>query len=139
MHGRRRRSDRMMVNAEINVVSLIDVMMLLMIVFMITAPMLQGGVDVQLARAQGQPLQAKGGVVVSVDREGTIYIDRQAVSLAEFEGSIKAIADREGRDGVFVRADGRTTMDQLAPVLAALSANGIPQAGLVFEPVARPR
>jgi biopolymer transport protein ExbD len=96
-------------------------------------------VDVQLARAQGQPLQAKGGVVVSVDAEGTIYIDRQAVSLPEFEGSIKAIADREGRDGVFVRADGRTTMDQLAPVLAALSANGIPQAGLVFEPVGRPR
>lgn len=139
MHGRRRRSDRMAVNAEINVVSLIDVMMLLMIVFMITAPMLQGGVDVQLARAQGQPLQAKGGVVVSVDAEGTIYIDKQAVSLVEFEGSIKAIADREGRDGVFVRADGRTTMDQLAPVLAALSANGIPQAGLVFEPVGRPR
>ncbi len=139
MHGRRRRSDRMAVNAEINVVSLIDVMMLLMIVFMITAPMLQGGVDVQLARAQGQPLQAKGGVVVSVDADGTIFIDRQAVSLVEFEGSIKAIADREGRDGVFVRADGRTTMDQLAPVLAALSANGIPQAGLVFEPVGRPR
>lgn len=139
MHGRRRRSDRMAVNAEINVVSLIDVMMLLMIVFMITAPMLQGGVDVQLARAQGQPLQAKGGVVVSVDAKGTIFVDRQAVSLVEFEGSIKAIADREGRDGVFVRADGRTTMDQLAPVLAALSANGIPQAGLVFEPVGRPR
>jgi biopolymer transport protein TolR len=138
MTGRRRRSDRMTVNAEINVVSLIDVMMLLMIVFMITAPMLQGGVDVQLARAAGQPLEARGGVVVSVDREGTIFIDRQAVSLTEFAGSIKAIAAREGRDGVFVRADGRTTMDQLAPVLAALSANGIPQAGLVFEPVSGP-
>ncbi len=125
----------MSVNSEINVVSLIDVMMLLMIVFMIAAPMMQGGVDVQLARAEGQPLEAKGGVVVTVDREGTIFIDRQAVTLAEFEGSIKAIADREGRDGVFVRADGRTTMDQIAPVLAALSANGIPQAGLVFEPV----
>lgn len=125
----------MAVNSEINVVSLIDVMMLLMIVFMIAAPMMQGGVDVQLARAQAQPLEAKGGVVVTVDREGTIFIDRQAVTLAEFEGSIKAIADREGRDGVFVRADGRTTMDQIAPVLAALSANGIPQAGLVFEPV----
>jgi len=135
MQGRRRRGERMSVNSEINVVSLIDVMMLLMIVFMIAAPMMQGGVDVQLARAQGQPLEAKGGVVVTVDHEGTIYIDRQAVTLVEFQGSIKAIADREGRDGVFVRADGRTTMDQIAPVLAALSANGIPQAGLVFEPV----
>jgi biopolymer transport protein ExbD/biopolymer transport protein TolR len=129
----------MAVNSEINVVSLIDVMMLLMIVFMIAAPMMQGGVDVQLARAQAQPLEAKGGVVVTVDSKGIIYIDRQAVTLSEFQGSIKAIADRDGRDGVFVRADGRTTMDQIAPVLAALSANGIPQAGLVFEPVdARP-
>lgn len=135
MHSRRKRSDRMAVNAEINVVSLIDVMMLLMIVFMIAAPMMQGGIDVQLPKAQAQPLQAKGGLVISVDQSGRIFIDRDAFTLEEFGGSIKAIADRQGKDGVYVRADGRTLWNDLAPVLAALSANGIQDAGLVFEPV----
>ena len=127
------------VNAEINVVSLIDVMMLLMIVFMIAAPMMQGGVDVALPKAQAQSLDAKSGVVVTIDRDGQIFIDRDRVTLAEFQGSIKAIADKQGRDGVFVRADGKAMWDMIAPVLSALSTNGIEQAGLVFEPVESPR
>lgn len=134
MPGRRRRGERMSVNSDINVVSLIDVMMLLMIVFMIAAPMMQSGVDINLARAQGQPLEAKGGVAVSIDGEGTIYIDRDPVTLVEFQGSIKAIAERKGPDGVYLRVDGRTTADQMAPVLAALAANSVP-VGFVFEPV----
>jgi len=125
----------MAVNAEINVVSLIDVMMLLMIVFMITAPMMQGGIDVQLPKAQAQPLQAKGGLVISVDQGGRIFIDRDEFSLTEFEGSIKAIADRQGKDGVYVRADGRAVWNDISRVLAALAANGIEDAGMVFEPV----
>lgn len=124
----------MAVNSEINVVSLIDVMMLLMIVFMITAPMMQSGVDVDLAKAQGQPLEAKGGVAVTIDDDGTIYIDRQAVTLAEFQSSIKAIADRKGPEGVYLRLARRATAEQMAPVLTVLSANGI-QTGFVFDPV----
>jgi biopolymer transport protein TolR len=133
--GRRRRGDRMAVNAEINVVSLIDVMMLLMIVFMIAAPMMQGGVDVSLPKAQAQALDPRSGLVITIDREGQIFIDRDRVTLAEFEGSIKAIAERQGRDGVYVRADGKAAWDMIAPVLSALSTNGIDQAGLVFEPL----
>jgi biopolymer transport protein TolR len=134
MQGRRRRGDRMSVNSEINVVSLIDVMMLLMIVFMIAAPMMQSGVDVDLAKAQGQPLESKGAVSVTIDDDGTIYIDRDPVTLAEFQGSIKAIADRKGPDGVYLRLARRATAEQMAPVLTVLSANGI-QTGFVFEPV----
>ena len=59
----RRRRQRLDLNAEINVVSLIDVMMLLMVIFMITAPMMQGGVDISLPRAEARPLDPKSGLV----------------------------------------------------------------------------
>ncbi len=129
----------MAVNAEINVVSLIDVMMLLMIVFMIAAPMMQGGVDVSLPKAQAQPLEAKSGLVISVDATGRIFIDRDEVTLDEFAGSIKAIADRQGKDGVYVRADADARYGDIMRVLAALTANGITDAGLVVEPEERRR
>ena len=69
MRGRRR-GDRMGINAEINVVSLIDVMMLLMVIFMITAPIMQGGVEIKLPKADVRPLEAKNGLVVTVDARG---------------------------------------------------------------------
>jgi len=134
MHSRRKRSDRMSVNAEINVVSLIDVMMLLMIVFMIAAPMMQGGVDVQLPSADTQPLQPKSALVVSIDQTGRIFIDRDEVTYEEFVGSIKAIADKKGQDGVYVRADGRAVVEQLVRVIGALRASGVTDIGLVAEP-----
>jgi len=124
----------MAVNAEINVVSLIDVMMLLMIVFMIAAPMMQGGVDVQLPSADTQPLQPKSALVVSIDQTGRIFIDRDEVTYEEFVGSIKAIADKKGQDGVYVRADGRAVVEQLVRVIGALRASGVTDIGLVAEP-----
>ncbi len=131
---RKRRGDRMGVNAEINVVSLIDVMMLLMIVFMIAAPMMQGGVDVSLPRAQTEALEPKNGLVITVDREGRIFIERDEVSYDEFVGSIKAISDRRGQDGVFLRGDQQVNYGAIMRVLGALNANGVTDVGLVAEP-----
>ena len=65
----RRRRERAPLNADINVVSLIDVMMLLMIIFMLTAPMMQGGVDVALPRAAARPLTTRSGVTVTLARD----------------------------------------------------------------------
>ncbi len=63
-------------NADINVTSLVDVAFVLLIIFMIAAPMMPGGVDVQLPRAEARPLPPSEGMVVSVDREGRIFIDQ---------------------------------------------------------------
>ena len=71
-------------NADINVTSMIDVAFVLLIIFMITAPMLQGGVDVQLPRAEARPLKAEEGLVVTVDRGGRIFLDQTAVTYADF-------------------------------------------------------
>ena len=87
--ARRRRADRFEVNAEINVVNLIDVMLLLMVIFMLTAPMMQGGVQVALPRADVRPLDARQGLIVTVSRDEAILVDDEQVSMAEFEKMAK--------------------------------------------------
>jgi biopolymer transport protein TolR len=131
---RRGRGERTPLNAEINVVSLIDVMMLLMIIFMITAPMMQGGVDVALPRAEARPLDAKSPLVVSVTRNGTIFVDEVEVSLAEFRGMFKALAAKAGRGGVYLRADQRADYGRVVQVLAIIRGAGVNDVGLVTEP-----
>ncbi len=121
-------------NAEINVVSLIDVMMLLMIIFMITAPMMQGGVDVSLPKAEARPLNSKSGLVVSVTRNGTIFADDVRLSLAEFRGSFKALAAQAGREGVYLRADKDVPYGRVVEVLAIMRAAGVGNIGMVAEP-----
>lgn len=132
--SRSRRGQRMPVNGEINVVSLIDVMMLLMVIFMIAAPMMQGGVDVSLPRADVQPLEPKGGLVVSINRAGQIYVDQTPFSLAEFRSNIKLLAESRGRDGVFLAADHNVPYGTVVQVMAAMRASGVTDVGLVAEP-----
>ncbi len=122
------------VNGEINVVSLIDVMMLLMVIFMIAAPIMQGGVDIQLPKADVKPLEPKGGLVVTVGRDGQVYVDDAALTLDEFSGSIKLLAEKKGRDGVYVRADEAVPYGRVIRVLAAMQAAGVTDMGLVAEP-----
>ena len=129
----RRRRERMGLNAEINVVSLIDVMMLLMVIFMITAPMMQGGIDISLPKAEARPLEAKSGLVVTVDREGKIHVDETALSFSEFRATFRALAADRGRDGVYLRADKGVPYGEVVKVLAVMRASGTPDVGLVAE------
>lgn len=131
---RRGRGERTPLTAEINVVSLIDVMMLLMIIFMITAPMMTGGVDVSLPKAEARPLDAKTALVVSITRDGRVYADDVQLSMSEFRQSFRALADRAGRDGVYLRADQRADYGQVVRVLAVMRAAGVGNIGLVAEP-----
>lgn len=131
---RRGRGERTPLNAEINVVSLIDVMMLLMIIFMITAPMMQGGVDVSLPRAEARPLNAKSALVVSVTADGRIFADDVELSLSEFRSSFRALAEKAGREGVYFRADQRVDYGRAVQILAIMRAAGVGNVGLVAEP-----
>jgi biopolymer transport protein ExbD/biopolymer transport protein TolR len=129
-HGR----ERLVLNAEINVVSLIDVMMLLMIIFMITAPMMQGGVDISLPQAQARPLESRSGLTVTIDRTGAIFVDEARFSLAQFNSSFKALAQRRGPGGIYLRADERVPYGSVVKVLAIMRASGVGDVGLVAEP-----
>jgi len=128
----RRYRARSALNAEINVVSLIDVMMLLMVIFMITAPMMQGGVDVALPTGEARPLEPKSGLVVTVDRREQIFVDGTPMSYGEFRGAFKALAERKGKQGVYLQADSLALYGQVARVLAVMQRAGVGNVGIVM-------
>ena len=135
----RHRRRELALNAEINVVSLIDVILLLLVIFMITAPMMQGGVDVALPKADAKPLdQPKSGLVVSVDRAGAIYVDQTKMTLPEFRASFRALASNRVRDGVYLRGDSGVPYGVVTQVLAVMRAAGVGDVGLVTEPESTP-
>ena len=135
----RHRRRELALNAEINVVSLIDVILLLLVIFMITAPMMQGGVDVALPKADAKPLeQPKSGLVVSVDRTGAIYVDETKMTLPEFRTSFRALASKRAQDGVYLRGDASVSYGVVTQVLAIMRAAGVGDVGLVTDPETRP-
>ena len=130
----RRRQSRFPLNAEINVVSLIDVMLLLLVIFMITAPMMQGGVDIALPKAAARPLESKGGLVVTVNRAGQIMVGETRMSFSEFRAAFKSLAAQQSREGVYLRADSNVGYGLVVQVLAVMRAAGVGDVGLVTEP-----
>ena len=133
MPGRRRRH-RLELNAEVNVVSLIDVMLLLLVIFMITAPLMQGGVDIQLPATNAKPLESKDGLNIAVNSRGEIFVDEQKLTLGEFRVAFPAMSKNRTRNGVYLRADKGVGYGIVAQLLAILNANGISNVGLVTEP-----
>jgi len=129
----RRFRERSVLMGEINVVSLIDVMMLLMVIFMITAPMMQGGVDVSLPIGEARPLEPKSGLVVTVNQGGAIFVDGAALTYDEFRAAFKPLAERKGKQGVYLQADSRASYGQVARVLAVMQRAGAGNVGIVME------
>jgi len=120
-------------NAEINVTSLVDVMMVLLIVFMITAPMMQGGVDVDLPQAQARPLEPKEGLVVTVDRAGQIFVDQTQVTYADFRVTFASLVAARKPSGVYLRADNGVPYGDVVRVLAVIRGAGVQNVGLVAQ------
>ncbi len=119
--------------ADINVTSLVDVAFILLILFMITAPIMQGGVDVDLPRAEARPLQPKQGLIVSVDRQGRIFVDETPLSFEDFRTSFPALVSARQPSGVYLRADRRVDYGEVVRVLAVMRLAGVRDVGLVAE------
>ncbi|MFZ5624901.1 MAG: ExbD/TolR family protein [Gemmatimonadota bacterium] len=124
--------------ADINVTSLVDVAFVLLIIFMITAPMMQGGVDVELPRAEARPLSAKDGLVVTVNRQGRIFIDQTAVSYDDFRLTFGSLVKTRKPSGVYLRADSRVAYGDVVRVLAVIRQAGVQNVGLVAEDEEQP-
>jgi biopolymer transport protein ExbD/biopolymer transport protein TolR len=120
--------------ADINVTSLVDVAFVLLIIFMITAPIMQGGVDVQLPEAEVRPIQPKEGLIVTIDSRGRIFVGENAqLSYTEFRTAFPALARSRGAQGVYLRADRRVDYGQVVRVLAVMRSAGVHDVGLVAE------
>ena len=121
-------------NADINVTSLVDVAFVLLIIFMITAPMMQGGVQVRLPRAEARPLEEQTGITVSVDRRGRIFVDQAAFSYEDFRATFRALVARRKPAAIYLRADRGVPYGDVVRVLAIIRTAGIRDVGLVAEP-----
>jgi biopolymer transport protein ExbD/biopolymer transport protein TolR len=105
-----------------------------MVIFMITAPIMQGGVDVALPQAAVKPLEPKSGLVVTINNRGEIYVDQTKLTYPEFRASFAALSSKRAREGVYLRADKSVPYGQVVQVLAVMRGAGAPHVGLVAEP-----
>jgi len=121
--------------AAINVTPLVDVMLVLLVIFMVTAPMMQQGVEVDLPKATTAPLKGSTEqIVVSLDKTGAIFIGAgNKVELPELADKVKAIfANRpEEERKIYIKGDSSLGYGRIMEVMAALHAGGITQIGLV--------
>ncbi len=120
-------------NAEINVVSLIDVMMLLMIIFMITAPLLTGGVDVKLPKANVRASQVDNPINITITKEGVIVLDDERVARDELRNALTALASRAAGRTIYLRGDEGSAYGDVVHVLAILREVGLQNVSLVAE------
>lgn len=135
----RQRRRRLM--SEINVVPYIDVMLVLLVIFMITAPLLQRGVQVELPRAAAQAVDTRKSerLVVTVDRAGRYYLDERRMSAEALTAYVRAVLRRAPATAVLVRGDRSVDYGKVVEVMALLQEAGAPRIGLVTEPPPRRR
>ncbi len=120
---------------EINVTPLVDVMLVLLIIFMVTAPLLTQGIDVDLPDADSPAMQQNvEPLVISIHKDGKIYIRKHAVELEKLAPRIAAMRKAKPNLPVFIRGDAKTAYEHVAQVMSALEKGGIRKVGLVTEP-----
>ena len=131
--GRRRRRAQPM--AEINVTPFVDVMLVLLIIFMVAAPMLTVGVPVQLPKTAANALasEQEEPLTISMTAEGGIAIQNTLVAREELIGKLRAIAAERSSDKVFLRADGAIRYEDVVQIMGALNAGGFSNIGLVTD------
>ena len=132
--GRRGRARKHAPMHEINVTPFVDVMLVLLIIFMVTAPLLTVGVPIELPEAKGQQLQAnKEPVTISVDRAGKVFIQETEIKLDEIAPKLKAIAKNGYEEQIFVRGDKGVAYGTVMRVMGRISAGGFRKVSLVTE------
>jgi biopolymer transport protein TolR len=133
--GRRRRG-RSAAMSEINVTPFVDVMLVLLIIFMVAAPLLTVGVPVQLPEtaASALPTEQEEPLAITITAEGRVMLQTTEVADADLIPRLRAIAAERTSDKLFLRADGAVPYERVAQVMGALNAGGFRNIGLVTDP-----
>lgn len=124
--------------AAINVTPLVDVMLVLLVIFMVTAPMMQQGVEVNLPKATNAPLEGKSEqLVLSIDKEGKLFLgSKNEIPLEQIGIKTKAVleAKREPNGKVYIKADKAIDYGRVMEVMGRLYDSGVFQIGLISAP-----
>lgn len=132
LHKRQRTHFKLL--SEINVTPFVDVMLVLLIVFMITAPLLNTGVDIQLPSAQGQALKSKKEpVVLTLTKKGQIFLGKHVVALSVLPKKLNAILGTHARTTIYVRGDKSVSYGAVMQLMNAVQKAGYHNVALVTE------
>ncbi|MFQ5525998.1 MAG: ExbD/TolR family protein [Thermoanaerobaculia bacterium] len=121
--------------AEINVTPLVDVMLVLLIVFMIAAPMLHQGIEVNLPEAEAEtlPLRVDDPLVLSMNEQGLVFVQNQPIHPSQLVERLTPILEARGDESLFLKGDRDLPYGKVIEVLDVLNSGGITQIGLVTE------
>ena len=134
--GSRRRRGRRSRGAlsEINVTPLVDVMLVLLIIFMVSAPLLTSGVEVELPKTEAAAMEDQNEpLTVSIRADGSLFIQDDATPFSSLAPRLRAMAGEETKRPIYVRADGRASYAVVAQVMAALSTSGFTTINLITD------
>jgi biopolymer transport protein TolR len=126
------------VMAEINVTPLVDVMLVLLVIFMVTAPMMQQGVQVNLPKADTKAMSpVDSPVVVSVNKSGKVFIDKEEIPAEQLRTRLSTMFATRAKKEVFLNADAGVPYGEVVRTMADIKGAGIERLGMVTEPVAK--
>lgn len=132
------RENRSGAMSQINVTPLVDVMLVLLIIFMVTAPMMQQGVQVNLPKTQAKSLSAdQETVVVSMDRSGRIFINAVEATHADLTAKLTEIFATKTKKEVFLKADQDVPYGEVVKTMAEIKGAGIERLGMMTEPAGK--
>lgn len=127
--------------SEINVTPFVDVMLVLLVIFMVTAPILYQGVDVNLPTIESKPMPAaerEKKIVITLNKNGEIFIERKQYSISQLKGEIRALIRDQGKrvedEDVFLKADSNIPYGAVMEIMAEVKNAGVNKVGLVTEP-----
>jgi biopolymer transport protein TolR len=121
--------------SQINVTPLVDVMLVLLVIFMVTAPMMQQGVQVNLPKAETKSLKSpEQAVVISIEKSGRIFIDKAEITPGELKTKLSAMFVNRAKKEVFLKADRDVPYGEVVRTMAEIKGAGVERLGMVTEP-----
>jgi len=133
MEGSSGRRDRTVLS-EINVTPFVDVMLVLLVIFMVTAPLLQQGIEVNLPKELTKEAEVEETSIVTVTKKGDIYYNQRLISLVDLERHMELLAMRNGDADVYLRADEEVPYGVVVKVISRIKKAGIERLGMMTRP-----
>jgi biopolymer transport protein TolR len=123
--------------SEINVVPMVDVVLVLLVIFMVTAPLLYRGLDIDLPRTSTNTIAPEDRAVLTVNKRRQVFLDKDAVSMERLDSALEGLKLRSPQVTIYLRADRQVPYGDVVAVMDAVKRAGIERLGMVTEPSSR--
>lgn len=120
--------------AEINVIPLVDVVLVLLVIFMVTAPMLYRGMDIKLPTSASNTIKPEMRAVLTIEKDQRLYLDKDPVSLVQLERKLRVLKEEHADVSLYLRADRDVPYGVVVQVMDGVKKSGIEKLGMVTDP-----